>query len=450
MKSKLLKDLCFKEKCGVYGIPASAEDFDVNKSRYLRITDISEDGKLINENKKSVSSQDIEKYILEEGDLVFARTGNSTGKTYYHEAKNGRLAFAGFLIKYSLNPKLVNPKYLRYYTITKHYKEWVENFSLGSTRGNINAQSFGECPIPFPDRLQQDFLVKVLSNLDTKIEINNSINNELEAMAKTLYDYWFVQFDFPAPETSSGQAGKPYKTSGGKMVFNEELKREIPEGWESGILQDLCNKIGDGIHGTPNYVEHSEYSFINGNNLKNGFIQTDNETKKVSKEEYVKYFIQLNENTILLSINGTLGNLAQYTGEKVMLGKSSAYINCNKKYRAYCYQFLKQDHMPNLFWNIATGSTIKNLSLDLIKKLSILIPDDFLIEQFYTKTKSIDDKRINLFRENQELASLRDWLLPMLMNGQVSVGEVVNDYFVIDEVLGMVAEKGEIYDIKKN
>jgi type I restriction enzyme S subunit len=227
------------------------------------------------------------------------------------------------------------------------------------------------------------------------------------------------------------------------MVWNEELKREIPEGWENINLQDLCDKIGDGIHGTPKYVEQSEYSFINGNNLKNGFIQTDNETKKVSLEEYEKCFIPLNENSILLSINGTLGNLAVFTGEKVMLGKSSAYINCKENNRAYCYQFLKQGHMPSLFWNIATGSTIKNLSLDSIKKLKILKPNNNLIEQFHLKTKAIDDKRKNIFIENQELASLRDWFLPMLMNGQVSVGDVA-------EELGMVAEASASYEVKKN
>ena len=113
MESKPLKDLCFPNKCGVYGIPASAEDFEETKTRYLRISDISEDGKLLDSDKKSVSDSQIEKYLLEEGDIVFARTGNSTGKSYYHEEKNGELAFAGFLIKFSLNPKKVNPKYLR-------------------------------------------------------------------------------------------------------------------------------------------------------------------------------------------------------------------------------------------------------------------------------------------------------------------------------------------------
>jgi type I restriction enzyme S subunit len=236
--------------------------------------------------------------------------------------------------------------------------------------------------------------------------------------------------------------GKPYKSSGGKMVYNAELKREIPEGWEVGCLIDLCDKIGDGIHGTPNYVEDSEYSFINGNNLKNGFIEIESETKKVSNEEYKKYFIALNGESILMGINGTLGNLAVYSGEKVMLGKSSAYINCKEKNRAYCYQYLKQDHMKNLFWNIATGSTIKNLSLDSIKKLQILVPNNDLIEQFHFKIRPLDEKRLNMFQENKQLASLRDWLLPMLMNGQVSVGDV-------EVELGMVAEGKSTY-IKTN
>ncbi|MFM5942105.1 MAG: restriction endonuclease subunit S, partial [Dolichospermum sp.] len=131
---------------------ASAEDFDTNKVRYLRITDISPDGNLLDNDKKSVSSENIEKYILNDGDIVFARTGNSTGKTYYHESKNGILAYAGFLIKYSLDPKKVNPKYLKYFTISNEYRTWVNNLSLGSTRGNINAQTFSNCPILLPSR----------------------------------------------------------------------------------------------------------------------------------------------------------------------------------------------------------------------------------------------------------------------------------------------------------
>ncbi len=105
-----------------------------------------------------------------------------------------------------------------------------------------------------------------------------------------------------------------------------------------------------------------------------------------------------------------------------MLGKSSAYINCKNIYRPYCFQFLKQSYMQKLFWNLATGSTIKNLSLDSIKKLKVQVPNNNLIEEYYKRVISIEGKRKNIFKENQKLLELRDWLLPMLMNGQVKVG----------------------------
>ena len=111
MNKVKLKDICLANAIGKYGIPASAETYSPNKTRYLRITDIDDFGTLLNDDKKSVSSDDIGKYILNEGDIVFARTGNSTGRTYYHEKKNGRLAYAGFLIKYGIDEKKANPKY---------------------------------------------------------------------------------------------------------------------------------------------------------------------------------------------------------------------------------------------------------------------------------------------------------------------------------------------------
>lgn len=176
MNSVKLKELCKPDQIGKYGIPASAEEYSVEKTRYLRISDIDDWGNLLNSDKKSVSSDDIRKYILEEGDIVFARTGNSTGRTYFHENKNGELAYAGFLIKYGLDKNKVNPKFLKYYTISNEYRQWVKNLSVGSTRGNINAQTFADCPIKLPERKQQDFLVKVLATLDDKIELNNKIN----------------------------------------------------------------------------------------------------------------------------------------------------------------------------------------------------------------------------------------------------------------------------------
>lgn len=322
-----------------------------------------------------------------------------------------------------------------------NYLKTLDLSSLNSGTG-VPSMTFGayyDIEVFLPSLNTQRQIAAVLSALDAKIELNNRINAQLEAMAKTLYDYWFVQFDFPYSPPLEGCLqdgvvnGKPYKSSGGKMVYNAELKREIPEGWEVKKLGDFCSKIGDGIHGTPEYTENSDYYFINGNNLKNGFIVTESDTKKVTQKEFEKYFIDLNEGSILLSINGTLGNLALYIDEKVMLGKSSAYINCTGKNRPYCYQYLKLDSIQKKFWHIATGSTIKNLSLDSIKNLLVPYPNNNLIEKFYEFAYPLEEKRKTIFKENQQLAQLRDWLLPMLMNGQVTVN-------INTTVLNMAAE----------
>ncbi|WP_299885885.1 restriction endonuclease subunit S [uncultured Lacinutrix sp.] len=437
MKSKALKELCFPNKCGIYGIPASAEDFDETKIRYLRITDISEDGKLLDSDKKSVSDSQIEKYLLEEGDIVFARTGNSTGKSYFHEIKNGELAFAGFLIKFSLDPEKVNPKYLRYYTITKHYKQWVENFSLGSTRGNLNANSFGNCPIPIPSRKQQDFLVKVLSDLDAKIEVNNKINQELEEIAKTIYDYWFVQFDFPDAN------GKPYKASGGKMVYNEALKREIPEGWEVRSVSGFadCNKW--------NITKESRYDKINyldtsslTENVIDSFQKLDFDRDKIpSRAQRI-----VSKNDILYStvrpnqlhygiIKRPIENLIASTGFAQIRSNDSKITN------DFIFQILSQDYVSARLQQIAVGSVsaYPSISHNDIMELKIALPlNDELINKATSIFCQYNDKVALNLEENQKLAELRDWLLPMLMNGQVTVGEA-------KEELGMVAEENAKY-----
>tara|TARA_R110002051_G_scaffold7053_3_gene33258 strand:- start:7284 stop:8636 length:1353 start_codon:yes stop_codon:yes gene_type:complete len=448
MKSKLLKDLCFPDKCGVYGIPAIAEDYDINKTRYLRITDISEDGKLLNDSKKSVSSDNIEKYILEEGDIVFARTGNSTGKAYFHELKNGRLAFAGFLIKFSLNPQLVNPRYLRYYTITNYYKQWVENFSLGSTRGNLNAQSFGECPIPLPNRKQQDFLVKVLSDLDAKIEVNNRINAELEGMAKLIYNYWFVQFDFPDAN------GKPYKSSSGKMVYNKTLKREIPEGWGSNSMADWIENDANGDWGEAEPVGkyNVKVNCIRGADLPSldGFKENKSPIRYIHENKTHKI---LESNDVIVEISG--GSPTQSTGrisfvtEETFTRYEAPLICANfckavrlknpKNVYNFYYTWKEAFEQGNMFNYEGKTSGIRNLLFSsLVKSFKVPIPDPDLVEKFYEFMEPIQKQKQQNLLENQKLTELRDWLLPMLMNGQVTVGDAKSE-------LGMVAEENAEY-----
>lgn len=150
----------------------------------------------------------------------------------------------------------------------------------------------------------------------------------------------------------------------------------IPDGWEKTTLNDICQKIGDGIHSTPKYVEDSSIRFINGNNLLNGIIDSKS-AKYISEDEFRKYTQSLGFNTILLSINGTIGNLAIYNGERVLLGKSAAFINVNneKVDRIYVYYLLQSAGIKRFFDSELTGSTIRNLSLKTIRQTPVALPN---------------------------------------------------------------------------
>ena len=180
MKTARLSELSVDGK-GIYGIAASAVERRDDLYTYLRITDICDDGTLNRSVLKSVDAPGAANYLLKPNDIVFARTGGSTGRNYFYDGSDGEFVYAGFLIKFSLDPQRVNPKFIKYYCQSEQYKNWVRSFNTGSTRGNINAQTFGNMEIPLPERLQQDYLVDVLSPIDNKIKVNQQINDNFAA-----------------------------------------------------------------------------------------------------------------------------------------------------------------------------------------------------------------------------------------------------------------------------
>ncbi len=166
---------------GYYGIGASAVPYSAGLYTYLRITDINDDGTLNMSDLKSVSDEKAADYLLKPNDIVFARTGASTGRNYFYDGTDGEFVFAGFLIKFSLDPKKVNPRYIKYHCISKGYRNWVAAVSTGSTRGNINAQTLSSMPVSLPDRAIQDRIVQVLDALEAKRKSNTKINDNLAA-----------------------------------------------------------------------------------------------------------------------------------------------------------------------------------------------------------------------------------------------------------------------------
>lgn len=239
-KTYRLEDLCTSK--GSYGIGAPAVAYDVNKYTYLRITDINDDGTLNHNGLMSVDDERAGDYLLKENDIVFARTGNSTGRTYFYDGRDGELVYAGFLIKFSLDNKKVNPRILKYYTHSQPYYDWVRSFDTGGTRGNINAKVFGAMPITLPPRYQQDRIVEILKSFDDKIELNRRINANLEAQAQALFRSWFVDFE-------------PFRDG----PFVDSQLGKIPQGWKVETLSNLATVIKKGI--TPSNSEtYSHYS----------------------------------------------------------------------------------------------------------------------------------------------------------------------------------------------
>ena len=236
-----------------------------------------------------------------------------------------------------------------------------------------------------------------LSNLDAKIELNNRINTELEEMAKTLYNYWFVQFDFPDAN------GKPYKSTGGKMVWNEELKREIPEGWE-------VNKIGE-------YAEVKKGDLITAKNAKDGEIKVVAAGLGYSYKhnEYNRF-----ENTITISGSGANAGFINFWREPIFASDCITVRGKTDTDTILLLHYLR--FVQNHILGQATGSAQPHVYPSDIKILNYIVLSDSLMDEFGKLVIPMNRQiAINLI-ENQELASLRDWLLPMLMNGQAMVG----------------------------
>lgn len=417
MEIKKLKDLCIGK--GEYGIAAPAEPFSESKYRYLRITDISDNGTLLSDDPKSVSCPGCEKCILQENDIVFARTGNSTGRAFFYEPKYGELVYAGFLIKFHLDDTKVTPKYMKYYTISQTYRNWVNNGPTGSTRGNMSEGDFADMPVFLPSRKQQDAIVNLFSPFDEKIDNNNAIAAELEGMAKDLYDYWFVQFDFP------DENGKPYKSSGGKMVWNDELKREIPEGWENGIVSDLGTVVTGGTPSTgcAEYFAKSksghawatpkDLSNLSGRYFYHGEADITDAGLKNSAGNIMP------KGSVLFTTRAPIGYIAITANEACTNQGFKSIIPAKKFGTEFVFQTLKM--LTPQMQRVGVGSTFKEVSKDVFSHQSIVIPSVNLLKKYAALTLDIAEKIRNTQEENVELTSLRDFLLPMLMNGQVKV-----------------------------
>ncbi|MCZ2460727.1 MAG: restriction endonuclease subunit S [Chitinophagales bacterium] len=324
---------------------------------------------------------------------------------------------ADVLVLKTTNPKF-DAKFVYYNLFQDLFFKHQMTGSKGSKMPRGDKDQIMTFLIPEFDKSYQQRIADFLTVIDDKIALNKRINSELETLAKTIYNYWFVQFDFPDEE------GKPYKTSGGEMEWNKELKREIPKGWRQGTFNDIAEIVGGS---TPSTADKRNFT-KNGTawitpkdlaqNIGNKFItKGENDVSELGIKSASLTIMP--KNTILMSSRAPIGYLAISRRDVTTNQGFKSFIPKQNYSTSFIY-YLVQSYIPT-FIKHGSGSTFKEISKSLIEEIKIYIPKMNVINDFTEKMNPIFRKQDFLEIENQELIKLRDFLLPMLMNGQVKV-----------------------------
>ena len=417
MSRVILGDIAISQT-GPFGSQLHEEDYVSEGTPIVTVEHLG-DINFTHQNLPFVSEADtkrLSKYILIEGDIVFSRVGSIDRNVYVDKNHEGWM-FSGRCIRVRADKNKVNTRYLSYYFKQNSFKKMMMNLAVGATMPSLNTKIMNSIELDLLPRENQDKIANILSAIDDKIQINNQINQELEAMAKTLYDYWFVQFDFP------DQNGKPYKSSGGKMVYHPELKREIPEGWGVETLKDFESKIITGK--TPSRANSDNFGgeipFITIGDIRgNTFIYNTSETltdlgASVQQNKY------LPEGSLCVSCIATVGEIGFTTEWSHTNQQINSIVFEDETNRYYLYFALK-NYFENANASAKTGNTFANMNKEDFSGIRIILPRNEIKNNFHKMTEPYFAQIKCLQGQNKELTQLRDWLLPMLMNGQVKVG----------------------------
>lgn len=397
MKTITLSDVSVNGR-GYYGIGASAVPFSDDLYTYLRITDINDDGTLNMADLKSVDDEKACEYLLQPNDIVFARTGASTGRNYFYDGSDGKFVYAGFLIKFSIDPSKINPKYVKYFCLSQQYKDWIHSFNTGSTRGNINAQTLGKMPIPELEREKQNALVEILSSIDAKIKQNNAINENLEQQVQTLFADW--------------------------LSANSESATEI-------ALGNICTKVTDGSHFSPKDDSTSSIPMLSVKDMRE-FDFDLTSCKHICEDDYEKMVAndcvpQVND--ILVAKDGSYLKEIFICNEKRKLAILSSIAifrpNTTVIHPEILLAFLKSPRvLQEVRDNYVSGSALPRIVLKDFKKLTFSLPDMDAQNLIAPLFASIREQIAVNVTENKYMTQLRDTLLPKLMSGELNVDNI--------------------------
>ncbi|RKR28154.1 type I restriction enzyme S subunit [Acidovorax sp. 93] len=351
---------------------------------------------------------------LKKDDIVFVRSnGNKAlvGRSLYID-KDVEALFSGFCIRARLTSTEINKLFFAYFTRSTNFKSQIAS-SSGTNINNLSQEILSRVRLPAFKKKDQEKIAAVLSVIDAKIDCNNRINAELEAMAKTLYDYWFVQFDFPDAN------GKPYKSSGGKMVYNATLKREIPAGWKNSTIGETFRSH---LGGTPSrdideYWSPGEVNWLSsGENPSTFVVAPDEKISTLGLQNSPAKLLP--RGTVILSIvrhlRVSILGIEAATNQSVV-----GIVETAKLKHCFIYPYLVRE-IPRLM-ALRTGAQQPHINKGVLDESPLLIPADGPLNTYTSTAEPLFLQIQKNLQQNVELAQLRDWLLPLLMNGQVTV-----------------------------
>lgn len=412
------KRIAIKEICDVYDGPHATPKKTANGPVYLGIDAITSNGKLNSNSFSYLSEKDFIKWTKrvtpQKDDIVFS-----------YEATLGRYAiipqdFYGCLGRRLAivrnKSKNINVKWLYYYFQSPEWKAFIESKIVkGSTVNRISVEDFPSYTVPLIDIKNQDKIVSILSTIDDKIENNNLVNDNLQQQLKLLYDYWFTQFDFP------DENGKPYKSSGGLMLSNDKVSYKMPANWTVYSLFEnpLTSIIKPGVDmfESKNYLATAD---VNGTAISTGaviFYETRESRANMQPTVNSVWFAKMKNSVKHLYLNKEMQKLITNS----ILSTGFCGLQCTEESFEYVASFIEHSYFEPLKDTLAHGATQEAVNNDDLSGIAFVVPPKRILHLFHESTESIYSQISKNLCENQELTQLREWLLPMLMNGQATI-----------------------------
>lgn len=411
-------------KTGPFGTQFKASEYTKQGIPVINVKNIGY-GNIVKSDLDFVNETTVERlseHVLQKDDIVLGRKGSVDRHCIIRDNETGWLQGSD-CIRVRIVSKAVNPLYVFYYLSLRCIKDQLSNSAVGSTMPSMNSKIIKNIEIKCPEKELQDKIAELLESINKKIEINRDIVMELGNAVKAIYDHWFLQYDFP------DENSKPYKSSGGEMIWNEELKREIPVGWAVFPIGKLFT-TNRGVSYNSATLEGKGIPMVNlASFTPTGAYKIDgikNYSGDYTEDKVLKPYDLVMCNTQQTAIDYSKDIIGRallvpdiFEGNIVSSHHVNTIRTVDEALKFHLYYLFNSDYFHKYVTGYANGTNIMGLVFEGVEKYISEIPEKRVLQEFAKLSLSIEKKKSEIIRENQELISLRDFLLPLLMNGQI-------------------------------